>query len=126
MDRVHAAVLKPWRNFWTGTSTRSPSSACWRRACGGGGSGALHVEGDSPLRGGRLTGLHVSLAFEGEIEPWLQRRWGRPRETCLRFTRVGCGGAGILAGSCAVGRCQWLRQAHDGGSYRSRELHISF
>ena len=91
---------------------------------------ALHVEGDSPLRGGHLTGLHVSLAFEGEIEPWLlrrlQRRWGRPRETCLRFTRVGCGGAGILAGSCAVGRCPWLRQAHDGGSYRSREPHISF
>ena len=91
------------RRVWLRLLPGDPGQRLW----------ALHVEGPSPLRCGGSEPLHLSIAFQGEIPPWLmgrlKHRWRRPRKICLRFSWVGGGGAGIL-GDCAVGRCRWLRR----------------
>lgn len=73
--------------------------------------------------------VHLSLCFAAECpEPLLAaalRRWGRRRRVWVSCDRVSSGAACILGRQGALARCPVLREMHDGGSYRNRELHVS-
>ena len=70
--------------------------------------------------------LHLSIAFDGEVEPELLERIRLKWEGRLHQLR------GRRGGSCffvdpddPVGRCPLIKEAHDKGWYSDRELHIS-